>query len=486
METRSKASKPLSEAEIEELQSQLRNKEKQLREQAAALESQQNEFETQKDAAEHDLREIRTSLENKELELRERDARNNKDPAEETLRENAELKRELARLRATALTEPLPLSQQPTVANPTHYWNTPAMFPSQDSWAEPPAPRVYFREILETVPHFDGYNVTVTQFTRACRRAKETVPASSERSLTRMLVNKLRGRAYSAVEGVPCDTIAQLADLLNRVFGEKKTVRQYHGDLSYTYWKTNEHIFDYIDRVKDLHSCILDEERRQRGDLTNDKVAEIDAEVAEAFCKGLPPEFRMQLSNEHYVRPLRAYSRAIDLAKQREIDKERFEPRRNERIPEGHRIPFDNRPITYATRDRLNEYRRNSDHDRRIPQRENTPVYDRTGPIVNKYRDNRPRGDTNRYGNEQLRRDRPETRQETPIPERKWCRYCKNAGHEIEECRKRQYNNAQRESGNAARHSGNPDETRAGPSREPNRPIRTIATEAIETPESQC
>lgn len=55
--------------------------------------------------------------------------------------------------------------------------------------SEPPAPKVSFREATESVPYFDGYNIPLQQFTRACRRAREIVPPSGERNLTKLLIN---------------------------------------------------------------------------------------------------------------------------------------------------------------------------------------------------------------------------------------------------------------------------------------------------------
>lgn len=71
----------------------------------------------------------------------------------------------------------------------------------------PMNPKVSFREATESVPSFDGYNISLTQFVKACRRAKEIVPRSAERNLTKLIINKLRGRAYYAVEDEPCETI---------------------------------------------------------------------------------------------------------------------------------------------------------------------------------------------------------------------------------------------------------------------------------------
>lgn len=94
------------------------------------------------------------------------------------------------------------------------------------------------------------------------RPSKEIIPPNSERNFTRLLINKLRERAYSAIEDEPCDTVTQLADLLNGAFGTPKTIDQFRGELSIIYIKDNEHMLDYISRVKDLRTSILYAERR--------------------------------------------------------------------------------------------------------------------------------------------------------------------------------------------------------------------------------
>ena len=129
---------------------------------------------------------------------------------------------------------------------------------------EIPTPKVSFREATESVPSFDGYNIPLAQFTRACRRAQEIIPPTAERNLTKLLINKLSKRAYYAVEDEPCDTVTELIDLLTGAFGSPKTLDQYRGELSTTYLRPNEHILDYISRIKDLRTAILDAERRNR------------------------------------------------------------------------------------------------------------------------------------------------------------------------------------------------------------------------------
>jgi len=54
--------------------------------------------------------------------------------------------------------------------------------------------------------------------------------------------------------------VTRLIDLLTEVVGTHKTLNQYKGELSVIYMKTKQHILDYIIRVKDLRSAILDTE----------------------------------------------------------------------------------------------------------------------------------------------------------------------------------------------------------------------------------
>lgn len=357
-------------------------------------------------------------------------------------------------------------------------------------------PKLTFREALETVPYFDGYNMSVSSFARACRRAREVMPASSERNLTRLLTNRLRGRAQAAVEDEPCDNIIQLIDLLTSAFGSQKTINQYRGELSIIYIKRGEHILDYISRVKDLRSAIIDSERRECGQLTHGQLAEIDALTARSFCEGLPLEYRLQFQATCYSQPFDAFSTAKTIARRLELDKTRFEEplkgrQGTEKYPtnsigptRAHLTAY--RPVVSSDRyDYREQYRpevNNFDtrHHRRDHHRNFNAYHEPTkfdhphnrsdprehGDYPNQRDFGAPRG---RYpvGNYNLPRahvqhDKRMTDPPNYGPPRnayrrdqeprmyihngrselgKYCRYCKTPGHEIDECRKRQYNN---------------------------------------------
>src|SRR5436190_9113888 len=83
--------------------------------------------------------------------------------------------------------------------------------------------KISLREALETVPKFDGHNIPVLQFARACKRAKELIPFANESHLVRLLRNKLTGHAYLAVEDEEHNTIDKFTDSLKRTFGPSRT-----------------------------------------------------------------------------------------------------------------------------------------------------------------------------------------------------------------------------------------------------------------------
>lgn len=503
METRrTKTPKPLSEAEIEEHQAQIRLKESQLREQTALFEQQRDEFLRERENSHRDLDTIRQRLADKELELSKRT-----DPAYDgdksaNLGVDA-LRQEFMNLRAdlAQIKNPAHCDIPPTSQGNARYAdaNTSALYypHGHDAWYDAPTPRVSFREALETVPNFDGQNISLAQFTRACRRAREIVPPSSERSLTRLLINKLRGRAYYAVEDEPCDTVTQLVDLLNGAFGAPKTIDQFRGELSTIYLKPHEHVLDYITRTKDLRTAILDTERRQRGTLNDGTIREIDGLTARAFCEGLPLEFRLQLNSNDHSQPFEAFSHVKILAKRRELDHERSEGPRNSVRTHiyRHEIHPVGRPLAHSTPNRYDgRYERDLGRSQRSGNIQHTGRerdQRRDDPRVNIRPSARPPID--RYRAEQLRRDRPFTenaphRSGTPTQrDKKFCKYCKNAGHTLEECRKRQYNNERVNQGNAERPSRVTDEPRAGPSHAPSRPVKIIqgCTNDPQQPESQ-
>lgn len=388
---------PLTEDELEIVRASLTQQEARLKEEVAAFQRIREEFERERaepKKTEYDVEAGLTAL---------RD----------------DVRRELDNLRTDAAASRAYEHAQPSGTEPRNY------DPSSRALESSGTPRgitenlkVSFREATESIPSFDGYNIPLAQFARACRRAKDIVPPHSEYHLTKLVINRLRGRAYYAVEDEPCDTITQLIDLLNGAFGSPKTIDQYRGELSACYLKAGEHMLDYISRIKDLRTAILDAERREKGILSLAEIDNVDGLTARSFCDGLPLQYRLQMCQEHYSRPFEAFSVAKILAKREELDRQRNA---------GSAPPSRSNPAPRAP-----EYGRQAERYRPPPQR-----YDRGAPP--------PRAITDGTRVPPPRETQVPARYSPPTARATdnnlWCRYCKIPGHEIQECRKRAYNN---------------------------------------------
>lgn len=212
METR-KSQKPSTsgsqqtEIETEILHKRVMEKEIRLRAEAEQLSSQREEFEREK---EQFAREYATRQ--NELLARERDLKKWSDHYDLFRNEKVSGKR-----------DELPPTQPDLDQTRAAGLNACEGFSCHEHGGGSAAPKVSFRQATESVPSFSGYNIPLSQFTRACRRAKEIIPPASEKNLTKLLINKLHGRAYYAVEDEPCDTVTQLIDLLIRAFGQENS-----------------------------------------------------------------------------------------------------------------------------------------------------------------------------------------------------------------------------------------------------------------------
>lgn len=167
--------------------------------------------------------------------------------------------------------------------------------------------------------------------------------------------------------------------------------------------------------------------------------------AAYSFCEGLPYRLRSQCRPEHYTCPFAALAFAQETSQRKKLDdlREKAQNPNREQTKE-RKVYSTGRPLA------------------------STPV---------KFTNHR---EVLRTPRQNAATKPNKSRMGTPEGSRKICRYCKNEGHEIEECRKRQYNNSRKLQGNAIRPSRTADEPRAGTSREENRPVKIINSEQPE------
>ena len=280
--------------------------------------------------------------------------------------------------------------------------------PDQD-----PTPQITLKDAVKAVPKFNGYNMSVLQFARACNRAKALIPSQAEPQLARLLTNKLQDHAYLAVEDRVFDTVNDLIKQLKRTFSPAKTSDHYRGELANVIKGTNEHMLEYIQRVKDLRSAILEEDSENYRDFARNHPQDLDRLALDSFVDGLPPYIRMRLLRCNFGTLDEAFDQAVFVDKEIERDRLRFSEQKAPKLI----CQICNKTGHDALSCRSNQ-RIASQPSERYPQNRATE-----------------------YGNQAPNPLLPYWDKTRPPPSRptelRICDYCKKPGHAISECRKR-------------------------------------------------
>lgn len=406
--TRSKGGKkPLTEEELELLQQQVQKQQERLLQESKAFEKAQEEFarkheklQKQEDMLAQEqlnavkLKEMNSQLEReleqlqKELQahgLRQTDTTSQDEAIQDFQNKLDSLQNEIMGIKQQA-------RQEEAMTAPSI---------EKDN----PISGISIREVIETIPKFDGYNIPLSQFSNACKRACNLIPRSYQQPFLKLVINKLYGRAHSAYIAmsnsimyhastkVPCETITGLMDILANTFGTNKTTDQYRGELSTVSLRPGEHILDYIDRTEELNQSVIDSSRRNGH--TGFDPQELNDLTIRAFCNGLPRTYKLEMRPQEYLLPADAYTAAMKIFKDLEIEAQQF----------GHQTQEKTALAPYRSENRP-QPNRNSGH------------YGNSG-----YKEHYQSGD--------LRKPQPTS----ILPKNpKFCSYCRRTGHTIDEC----------------------------------------------------
>jgi len=90
---------------------------------------------------------------------------------------------------------------------------------------------IRFKDVVDSIPRYDGHKISVFQFSKICERALHLIPSHQEHYLVQLIINKLQGHAYTAIQGTDFQTVGELTRQLKKIFGPNKSVNQYRGEL---------------------------------------------------------------------------------------------------------------------------------------------------------------------------------------------------------------------------------------------------------------
>lgn len=265
---------------------------------------------------------------------------------------------------------------------------------------------IRFKDVVDSIPRYDGQKPPVFQFSKICERAFKLIPPQQEQYLVQLIINKLHGHAYTAIEGMNFSTVASLTCHLKKIFGPNKSLNQYRGELGNLYMLPSEDIFNYIERTKELRSAIMDGEINLYGTLLSQDEDRIDQDVLESFINGLPTDLLVRVKLEGQFGNLDgAIASTIQLSKTLEAESRRKKHAYPIKPNSTPRVDFPARNPT------------TTDH----------------------------RSDTYNHSKFQRPSNQPFIKPLIPgqlgpnFPNAKVCKYCKNPGHLINECRKLAY-----------------------------------------------
>lgn len=317
-------------------------------------------------------------------------------------------------------------------------------------------PSIKYKDALESVPTFTGYNIPVLRFIRACQKVRNLFDSNHEQNLLLLLKNKLRGNAQTALEDDNSNSIKEFIDQLKLLFGSSKSVNEYRGELGSTIKQPTENAIQYISRVKDLHFAIIEMDEEIWGKLTPAHRAQCEYDTMDSFVKGLPPDFRIRVRQRPFNNLDELFAQTIGIEKEIATD-QRFSKLAGPPLPPRNiRAAFASKPPC----DHCNKPGHDSENC--------WTAFPEKRPNRNEYRGpnnyNRPGGNFNRDYNNSNRNNNNFNRDNgRPRPH---CTYCDKLGHIEERC----YQKRDDESKNA-----NSRPTEQGPSGEQrSRPVQPI------------
>lgn len=131
-----------------------------------------------------------------------------------------------------------------------------------------------------------------------------------------LLRQKFKGRARAAIENLDYDSIQALEEKLKEIFDPCMTPSQCRTALENVIKGSNEHIVDYINRVRTIFNNVLNAEATDRGrEISNAERSKLEKGAITSFLNGIPPNLRLECKLKILKSLENAYTTAIKVYK---------------------------------------------------------------------------------------------------------------------------------------------------------------------------
>ena len=162
---------------------------------------------------------------------------------------------------------------------------------------------VSIKDAVKTVPEFDGHNIPISLFVEAVEDAKGMIDAAAEGNLVKLLRAQLKGEARQAIRGQNFETIETFCKALKDVYAPAKTITQLLGELGNEYQQENESVIAFANRMRDIGARIIDTKKIE-GAITNEFTTSVEANLIDCFKRGLKFEIEQRLTDANNVSDL--------------------------------------------------------------------------------------------------------------------------------------------------------------------------------------
>ncbi|KAI4491276.1 hypothetical protein M0802_010209 [Mischocyttarus mexicanus] len=171
------------------------------------------------------------------------------------------------------------------------------------------------KEIIDLIPKFDGYNISVYDFTKPCQDASAKFFRYSVQDLIESFKLRLTGDAYRLFTRARFETVEDFIRAIKETFS-KRTLNQYLRDLGDLRQRFNENMVQYACRTRKLERALLDvikSEYPNGGNIVVKKLEQIEADVLKSFIDGTTHFIRRKLIHAENRNLIAAITNAITI-----------------------------------------------------------------------------------------------------------------------------------------------------------------------------
>ena len=159
-------------------------------------------------------------------------------------------------------------------------------------------PLATLKYAVEAVPFFDGSNIPLHYFIKGCEEAKSMLPKEAEAQFTKVVRTRIVGEARRTIQDEEFETISQLTTYLKRTYGTAKNVYQLQGELGCIYQMDAEDVVTYANRVKSLGKQILEAYRSSGAPPDQSIKTSLEKDMCKCFIRGLKPAIEQRINRE--------------------------------------------------------------------------------------------------------------------------------------------------------------------------------------------